>query len=74
MIAAMQGAALGGGLNLALGAAKQILNNSALVDVAAGLAEEASATQQLLGSPNQLEAITAHFEGRTPNFQDAKGT
>lgn len=58
----------------AVRAAKQVLNNSALVDVAAGLAEEASATRQLLGSPNQLEAITAHFEGRTPNFQDATGT
>ena len=47
-----------------------ILNNSALVDVAAGLAEEAAATRQLLGSPNQLEAITAQFEGRAPDFRD----
>jgi enoyl-CoA hydratase/carnithine racemase len=55
----------------AVRAAKQILNNCALVDVAAGLAEEAAATRQLLGSPNQLEAITAQFEGRAPVFQDA---
>jgi enoyl-CoA hydratase/carnithine racemase len=53
----------------AVRAAKQILNNSALVDVASGLAEEAAATRQLLGSPNQLEAITAQFEGRAPDFQ-----
>jgi enoyl-CoA hydratase/carnithine racemase len=55
----------------AVRAAKRILNNSALVDVAAGLAEEAAATRQLLGSPNQLEAITAQFEGRAPDFRDA---
>ena len=54
----------------AVRAAKRILNNSALVDVAAGLAEEAAATRQLLGSPNQLEAITAQFEGRAPDFAD----
>jgi enoyl-CoA hydratase/carnithine racemase len=55
----------------AVRAAKQILNNSALVDVASGLAEEAAATRQLLGSPNQLEAIAAQFEGRAPDFQEA---
>lgn len=54
----------------AVRAAKRILNNSALVDVAAGLAEETAATRQLLGSPNQLEAITAQFEGRAPDFAD----
>ena len=54
----------------AVRAAKHILNNSALVDVATGLAQEAAATRQLLGSPNQLEAITAQFEGRSPNFQN----
>ena len=54
----------------AVRAAKQILNNSGLVDVAAGLAEEAAATRQLRGSANQLEAITAQFEGRPPKFQD----
>lgn len=54
----------------AVRAAKRILNNSALVDVATGLAQEAAATRQLLGSPNQLEAITAQFEGRAPNFQN----
>jgi enoyl-CoA hydratase/carnithine racemase len=53
----------------AVRAAKHILNNCALVDVATGLAEEAAATRQLLGSSNQLEAVTAHFEGRAANFQ-----
>ena len=55
----------------AIRAAKKILNNAALVDIATGLAEEAAATRQLLGSPNQLEAVSAQFEGRAPSFQDA---
>jgi enoyl-CoA hydratase/carnithine racemase len=54
----------------AVRAAKQVLNHSGLVDVAAGLAEEAEAMRGLLGTPNQLEAITAHFEGRLPKFHD----
>jgi enoyl-CoA hydratase/carnithine racemase len=54
----------------AVRAAKRIMNNSALVDVATGLAEEAAATRQLLGSANQLEAITAQFEERQPKFKD----
>ena len=53
----------------AVRAAKQLLNRSALVDVATGLAEEAATTRQLLGSVNQLEAITAQFEGRAPKFE-----
>ena len=54
----------------AVRAAKRVLNQSGLVDVATGLAEEASAMQGLLGTPNQLEAISAKFEGRSPKFQD----
>jgi enoyl-CoA hydratase/carnithine racemase len=54
----------------AVRAAKRVLNNSGLVDVATGLAEEASAMQGLLGTPNQLEAISAQFEGRPPKFLD----
>jgi enoyl-CoA hydratase/carnithine racemase len=54
----------------AVRAAKRVLNNSGLVDVAAGLAEEAAAMRGLLGTPNQLEAVTAQFEGRAPDFRD----
>ena len=53
----------------AIRAAKQLLNRCALVDVATGLAEEAATTRQLLGSANQLEAVTAQFEGRAPGFK-----
>jgi enoyl-CoA hydratase/carnithine racemase len=54
----------------AVRAGKEILNNSALVDVATGLAQEARATRTLLGSENQLEAISAYFERREPVFRD----
>jgi enoyl-CoA hydratase/carnithine racemase len=54
----------------AVRAGKETLNNSALVDVATGLAQEAEITRALLGSPNQLEAISAHFERRPPVFRD----
>jgi enoyl-CoA hydratase/carnithine racemase len=54
----------------AVRAAKRVLNQSGLVDVATGLAEEASAMQGLLGTPNQLEAIAAMFEKRPPSFQN----
>ena len=50
----------------AVRAAKQMLNESALVSVAEGLAGEAAVTRRLLGSPNQLEAVTARLEDREP--------
>ena len=54
----------------AVRAAKQVLNNAGLVDVAGGLAEEAAVTRRLLGSPNQVEAVTARLEAREPNFNN----
>lgn len=54
----------------AVRAGKALLNNSALVDVPQGLADEADVTRRLLGSPNQVEAITARFENRPPRFID----
>ena len=54
----------------AVRAAKRVLNQSSLVDVATGLAAEATAMQGLLGTPNQLEAIAAKFEDRSPQFRD----
>ena len=52
----------------AVRAAKSLLNESALVNVADGLALETQAMRGLLGTPNQLEAIAAHFEGRDAKF------
>lgn len=53
----------------AIRAIKRVLNASALVSVAQGLAEEAAASQTILGTQNQMEAITAHFEDRAPHFK-----
>ena len=52
----------------AVRAAKSLLNESALVSVADGLALETQAMRDLLGTPNQLEAIAAHFEAREAKF------
>ncbi|MEH6587434.1 MAG: crotonase/enoyl-CoA hydratase family protein [Halioglobus sp.] len=54
----------------AVRAIKQVLNQSALIGVAQGLQQEAAASQGILGSTNQVEAISAKFEGRSPNFSD----
>ncbi len=48
VIAAVQGAAMGGGLNLA----------------------ESDCSRQLLGRPNQIEAVMSTFERRDPDFID----
>lgn len=54
----------------AVRAIKQVLNQSALVGVAEGLQQEAAASQGILGSSNQVEAISAKFEGRLACFSD----
>lgn len=45
------------------------------IDVAHGIADvrlnrPEALQSQLIGSPNQIEAITANFEKRPPNFND----
>lgn len=52
----------------ALRAAKQMLNNSALVSVREGLLEESDCSRGLMGTPNQLEAVLSTFEKRDPCF------
>jgi enoyl-CoA hydratase/carnithine racemase len=51
-------------------AAKRLLNDSALVPLAEGLANEFKASGSLLGKPNQIEAVMAKFEKRPPRFTD----
>ena len=51
-------------------AAKQLLNCSALVPVAEGLANEFAASAKLMGGKNQIEAVMAKLEGRPPAFTD----
>lgn len=49
---------------------KRLLNQSALVPLAEGLAMEFECSGALMGSRNQMEAIGASFEKREPRFQD----
>jgi enoyl-CoA hydratase/carnithine racemase len=50
--------------------AKRLLELGGRVDLAEGFAEEQVAIQALIGSANQVEAVTANLAGRTPNFAD----
>jgi enoyl-CoA hydratase/carnithine racemase len=56
----------------AVRAAKALLNASGVVGVEEGLRFEAELQRNLLGSPNQIEAVTANFEKRPPRFEDPK--
>lgn len=50
--------------------AKKLLNQSGLVSVADQFAAERATITSLIGSPNQVEAVTAYFEKREPDFRD----
>ena len=52
----------------AIRAAKRLLNNAAHVSVAEGLAAERREIGALIGSPNQVEAVTAWFEKRPARY------
>jgi enoyl-CoA hydratase/carnithine racemase len=54
----------------AVRASKRLLNASGLISIEEGLALEAELQRGLLGSPNQIEAVTANFEKRPPRFKD----
>jgi enoyl-CoA hydratase/carnithine racemase len=54
----------------AVRAAKKLLNESALVPVADGLANEFRASAGLMGAPNQIEAVVARLQKRPPKFTD----
>jgi enoyl-CoA hydratase/carnithine racemase len=54
-------------------AIKRLLNGAAGLDaarVAERFASERDEIGRLIGSPNQVEAVRAHFEGRDPVFRD----
>jgi enoyl-CoA hydratase/carnithine racemase len=55
----------------AIRAAKRLLNLAGRVELASGLAAEQKEIRALIGSPNQVEAVTARFEKRTPAFAEA---
>ena len=54
----------------AIRAAKKLYEESWQADARTGLALEASLQTQLIGQPNQVEAIMANFEKRSPEFKD----
>ena len=54
----------------AVRAAKGLLNQSGLVSVAEQFAAERATIRSLIGTPNQVEAVTAYFEKRDPVFKD----
>jgi enoyl-CoA hydratase/carnithine racemase len=54
----------------AIRAGKRILNESALVSVAEGLRLEEQLQMRLIGTANQIEAVRANFENRSPAFRD----
>lgn len=55
----------------AIRAAKRLLDLAGRADLAAGFAAEQEEISALIGSPNQVEAVTARFEKRGPVFGEA---
>jgi enoyl-CoA hydratase/carnithine racemase len=53
----------------AVRAVKAVVDDAIGLDSAAGLALEAQRSSALLGSPDQVEAVMARLEGRTPDFE-----
>ena len=54
----------------AIRAAKRLLNEAVLVEPAAGLQAESDEQVKLIGSRNQIEAVTANMAKRAPAFID----
>jgi enoyl-CoA hydratase/carnithine racemase len=54
----------------AIRAAKHLLDASGVVDVASGLLLEEKLQRELIGRPNQVEAVRANLEKRPPRFHD----
>lgn len=54
----------------AVRAAKRLLDMAGRVDLTTGFAAEQEEIGALIGSTNQVEAVTAGFEKRAPNFAD----
>ncbi|TVT52488.1 crotonase/enoyl-CoA hydratase family protein [Amycolatopsis rhizosphaerae] len=50
--------------------AKQLLELGGRVGLGEGFAAEQRAIRELIGSPNQVEAVRANLDGRAPEFRD----
>lgn len=56
----------------AMRAAKKLANDAGLVPLAEGLALELRASLDLMGTPNQIEAVMSGLEGRPASFDDVE--
>jgi enoyl-CoA hydratase/carnithine racemase len=54
----------------AIRGAKRLLSMAGTTPLADGFAAEAATMGSLIGSPNNVEAVTAYFEKRDPKFED----
>jgi enoyl-CoA hydratase/carnithine racemase len=54
----------------AIRGAKRLLSMAGQAPPAEGFAAEARTMGSLIGSPNNVEAVTAYFEKRDPKFED----
>ena len=54
----------------AIRAAKRLLDLAGRTDLASGFAAEQEEIRALIGSPNQVEAVTARLEKRDPSFNE----
>jgi enoyl-CoA hydratase/carnithine racemase len=54
----------------AIRAAKRLLDLAGRTDLASGFAAEQEEIRALIGSPNQVEAVTARLEKRDPSFDE----
>ncbi len=57
----------------AIRGAKRLLSLAGTAPLAEGFAAEAATMGSLIGSPNNVEAVTAYFEKRDPKFEDVTG-
>ena len=54
----------------AVRAAKRLLNDAVAVDAARGLMAESVEQQKLIGSPNQIEAVSSNLQKRAASYKD----
>mgnify|MGYP006253681519 FL=1 len=54
----------------AIRAAKQIIDRSYYQSEAEGLLTESAAQDEIIGTPNQIEAVMAAMQNRKPSFTD----
>ena len=54
----------------AVRAAKRLLDTAPVVSPQAGLELEAELQRQIIGKPNQIEAVMANLQKREPDFED----